>query len=525
MAEIQKYPIGIQNFVEIIRDGWTYIDKTDYIRILVSSGKYFFLGRPRRFGKSLFLSTMHAFFEGRRDLFRGLAIDSWTEWDWKKYPVIHIDLNAQNYTEDNALQIRVSRQLTDLAEHYAIEDAPHSNISDRFYNLIVRTSKKTEMPVVVLIDEYDKPILDTMHDPELEDMHRDLMRGFYSVLKSADQYIKLGFLTGITKFGQLNIFSGLNNIEDISLSKEFAGICGITEEELHQHFETGVNDCARQWNVSVDKAYEYLKIIYDGYHFSEDSPDIYNPWSLLNAIKKKTIGEYWNASGGNASFLYKLIKNQRFDVKDLSGYECTGEELYGTTASQASSVAMLYQTGYLTIKEAQRNGPELIYTLGYPNREVERGFLEGLLEMSADMPGMATPFSILQFVKDLRQGDLKSFLTRISSLFAGITYRSVGDRERHFQTVMYCLTALLGMRVSLESYTSDGNIDMLIETDRYVYIMEFKIDQSARKALEQIREKRYGLKFAADPRQLIYAGISFSTKKRCIDDFIIEQLK
>lgn len=519
-----KYPIGVQNFREIITGNWIYVDKTNYIRDLTESGKYYFLGRPRRFGKSLLLSTMHAFFEGDRGLFQGLAIGNWKEWKWEKHPVIHIDLNATDYTRDNSLEERIGIQLRDMELEFGIDPMPDAGIDNRLYNLIVQASVKTGQKAVVLIDEYDKPILDTMHDKSLEDMHRDKLRGFYSVLKSADQYIRMGFLTGITKFGQLNIFSGLNNIQDISLRNEFAGICGISEQELVHYFKAGIEECANKWKVSADTALQWLKDNYDGYHFAEESPDIYNPWSLLNALAAKNIRHYWNASGGTASFIYKIIRSHTVEIQDLNGCKATDDELYGTSVGISSPIALLYQAGYLTIKGSESKWGETLYTLGYPNREVESGFIGGLLDLYSSSAAQRTRMSVYEFVNDLNGGNLERFLNGLKSFMAGINFEIIENRERHFQTVMYCIAALIGLHVNVEEKTSDGSIDMVIRTDRYIYILEFKVDKSPGEALKQIREKGYADKFGSDSRKCVCAGVSFSTHTRKIDDFIIQPL-
>lgn len=362
--------------------------------MLLENGKYYFLGRPRRFGKSLFLSTLQAFFEGKRDLFNNLKINQWDEWNWNKFPVIHIDLNAKDYTHKNSLVERINMQLIDLEHEYEITPIDQS-IEGRFLYLIKSLYEKSGEKVVVLIDEYDKPILDTLHSDELAPIHRDMLRAFYSVLKSGDAYLKFVLLTGITKFGQLSIFSGLNNIQDISLRREYAGICGITESEFLDIFKSSVKECANEWGCSEEDAFLELKKNYDGYHFSPQSPDIYNPWSLLNALSERDIRQYWNASGGNASFLHKLIIGQKMQLSDLSGYECYADDLYGSNADITNPIAVLYQAGYLTIKNYSINSR--LYTLDYPNKEVADGFIKGMLESYSNTSEMNTSLSIRKF--------------------------------------------------------------------------------------------------------------------------------
>lgn len=511
--ENARYPIGIQDFEKLRREGFLYIDKTGYIRNLVEKGSIYFLVRPRRFGKSLLLSTMHAFFEGKRELFIGLEIDNWDNWEWKQYPVIHIDLNAKDYTYKESLEEKINAQLVAYEERYSVV-SPDPSLDGRLTSIIKKANADTGLGVVVLIDEYDKPILDTMHDDSIKDMHRGQLRAFYSSLKSCDRYLKFCFLTGVTKFGQFNIFSGLNNIQDISLWDDFAGVCGITEEELHDNFEFGVKECAEKWKCSTPEAFSILKDNYDGYHFSPSLLDVYNPWSVLNAIKQQFIDTYWNQTGGGMSFIYNMLKNERILLTDLDDCTCSPEDIKGTRVDIDDAIPIMYQSGYLTIKSYDPSIRE--FTLKYPNYEVERGFLRGLLpEFSGETPNRSYA-AVKEFVKDVNNGDVDGFLERMQAFFEDFPYENALKTERQFQNIMYCITAMMGLQTQIERHTSRGSADMVIQTKDYVYVMEFKVDKSPEVALEQIERKGYAAPFAKDPRKLFKVGIEFSLAKHNI---------
>lgn len=507
------YSTGIQSFEKLRRLGAVYVDKTQYIRRLLESGSIFFLGRPRRFGKSLFLSTLHAFFDGKRELFRGLAIDSWEKWDWTQYPVIHIDLNAKDYTYKESLKEKINEQLTSYEVLYNIQKIA-SSLDERFRDIILTANKATGKNVVVLIDEYDKPILDTMHDDSIKDLHRDTLRAFYSSLKSCDQYLELCFLTGITKFGQLNIFSGLNNLKDISIWDQYAGICGITEEELHTHYDAGVKAWASERGCSPEDIYEKLKTNYDGYHFSPSLLDIYNPWSLLSALEAKMISSYWNSSGGTASFLFRLLQTGRYELTDLDDTVCPVDQLTGTQVDVEDILPLLYQSGYLTIKSFNHDTSEA--TLKYPNLEVEKGFLEGLLPAYSGTSRRHSYVAVRDFVKDVESGDVDGFLERMQVFFEDFPYENAIKTERQFQNIMYSIMSMMGLEVRLERHTARGSADMVIQTKDYVYVFEFKVDKSPDTALMQIERRGYATPFAKDPRTLFKVGVEFSLKDRNI---------
>lgn len=513
----QRYPIGVQSFEEIRRGGYVYVDKTSYIHRLLQGSKYYFLGRPRRFGKSLLLSTIKSFFEGKRELFEGLAIASCDDVEWNAHPVIHLDLNAENYSDEYALDSRIGTQLNYYEDKYEVKSGS-STLAGRFLSVIETSHRKTGRQAVVLIDEYDKPILDTIHMDELSEVYRNKLRGFYSVLKSADDHLKFAILTGVTKFGHLNIFSGLNNLRDISLSNEYSGICGITERELEDNFKAGVGCLADSMSLSYVEAMRMLKEHYDGYHFSQNSPDVYNPYSVLNCLEDKDFRDYWFQTG-TPTFLINLLRERDYNITSLEGCECEERRLYGVDVAASDLIPVLYQSGYLTIKGFDREFRA--YTLGFPNKEVMDGFFSSLVEYytgNADS-GRA---SIRQLVKNIRGGDADGFMKGLQSFFSSISYEMSLDRESNFQNVLYVLLRLIGFYVEVEKRTSDGRIDILIETSKYVYVMELKVDSTPEDALSQINGKNYSLPYASDNRVLYKIGVNFSKKTRTITGWAVE---
>ncbi|MCM1451519.1 MAG: ATP-binding protein [Clostridium sp.] len=517
-----KYPIGMQSFPEIREKGFAYVDKTQYIALLQEKGKYFFLGRPRRFGKSLFLSTLQAYYEGKRELFDGLAITRMQQ-EWTTKPVLHIDFTGQNYTDPNGLNSTLNQIFGQMEANYDCA-LPNETLGTRFQNIILKAYERTGQRAAILIDEYDKPLLDTVEQPELQEQYRNILRGVYGNLKRMDAYIETAFLTGISRFGKLNIFSDLNNLNDISMLKEFEGICGITSEELKKYFHQGIKNFAHENSISIEETLKLLQNNYDGYHFSTKfKEDIYNPFSLINALQSQQISEYW-FSTGTPLFLIKRIKSQSIDLQELNEYEVTQPEIENVPFDlKGDAVPILYQTGYLTIKKySPANG---IITLGYPNKEVERGFLGQLLKAySESSPANRTAFGILKFNKDVENGDIDGFMQRLQSLISSIGYDSF-DRigiEQQYQNVLYLIFKLLGYYCHTEYKTSSGRIDMLIETSRYIYAFEFKLNKSAREALDQINEKGYMLPFKFDGRQIVKIGANFNSETKSLDNWIIE---
>ena len=517
-----KYPIGKQDFKSLRDEGYVYVDKTHFIPKLIEEGSYYFLGRPRRFGKSLFLSTLEYFFRGERELFVGLNVESY-KWKWEKYPVLHFDLNGIDYTVDGNLALKLNQFLNDSAKRYGLA-LPDRDPAIRFSQLINHIYEATGLQVVVLIDEYDKPVIDNIDNEELRERNRDTLRGFYSVLKSADRYLKMVFMTGVTKFGQMNVFSGLNNIRDISLKTTYNTICGITEDELKSNFESGIKKLAEVEHMDFDGALKLLKDNYDGYHFSENCPDLYNPFSLINALADSTIDPYWYATG-TPKFLADLLIKQKYDLEDLNNITISRDRLLNINNSFDDPVSLLYQTGYLTIKEYDKEIRE--YTLGYPNLEVEKAFFNYLIPNYTVSTNKDIDSQIDEFKRNINKGEVQKAIEALEAFSAGISYDMIPspETERHFQMLLYMFIKLVvskNVKTIPEYKTSDGRIDLLIETPKYVYIMEIKRDGSSKEAIRQIEDKNYPLQFKDDPRKIFLIGLNFSSSKKRIDSFEIK---
>lgn len=515
-----KYPIGIQTFSEIRESGFVYVDKTEYIHSLVSRGKYYFLSRPRRFGKSLLLSTIHEYFNGRRDLFEGLAISKYDH-DWKSYPVLHIDFTGADYTDFDGLNAILNSVFNQLEKNYEITtSSTHPGV--RFGEIIQGVYEKTGNRVVILVDEYDKPLLDSVNNPDLQEKFRNILRSVYGNLKKMDGVIKFAMLTGITKFGRLSIFSDINNLKDISLLPQFAGICGVSVDELKKYFCAGVEALATRNNFSVEKAYEVLKTNYDGYHFSpENMIDIYNPYSLISALDSEVIREYWFDTG-TPNYLVKMIRSSQLPLLEMYDIYATLSEISSVSFTLGDSlIPLLYQSGYLTIKDFS---PLTQYvTLGYPNGEVERGFLNQLMKIYVPSTKHTTEFSINKFYKDVEEGRAEDFMQRLQSLYADFNNDGMNkvELEQHYQDIAFLIFKLLGFITHVEYKTAAGRIDLVVKTNRYIYVFEFKRNKTAEEALRQIDEKGYLIPFKADGRKLIKIGVNFSDSIKGIESYII----
>jgi hypothetical protein len=510
-----KYPIGIQNFEKIRKEDYLYVDKTDLIYNLASGGSYYFLSRPRRFGKSLLISTLEAYFQGKKELFKGLAVER-LEKEWTVYPVLHLDLNTGKYDSIEALESILNITLNRWENLYGAgkdEKAPN----ERFLGIIRRAYEKTGKPVVILVDEYDKPLLQTIDNEELQNEFRATLKAFYSVLKTQDAYIRFALLTGVTKFSKVSVFSDLNNLEDISMTRSSANICGITETELHEQFDAQVGEMAEENDITKEECYAQLKEYYDGYHFRPNSEGIYNPFSLLNAFKNLEFGSYWFATG-TPTFLITLLKNNDYPLEDLSRQEATFEVLSNVDSIKTSPVGILYQSGYLTIKDFDKEFK--LYKLGFPNKEVEEGFTNNLKDFY--LPTRSSDFSVDKFVNDVRGGDVDSFLKRLQAFLADSSYQVAGKKELYFQNTFFIIFKMMGFYTQIERTTSNGRIDVTIQTPNYIYIIELKLDGSAEDALQQINEKQYALPFQKDERKLYKIGINFSSENRNIDSWKVE---
>ena len=510
------YPIGIQNFESLRQGGFAYVDKTDLIYRIASTGRYYFLGRPRRFGKSLLVSTMEAYFQGKKELFKGLAIEK-LEKDWTEYPVLHLDWSGATYTSQEIFDEKMELALRQWEKEYAVKNDFKTD-SVRFKTIIDAAYEKTGKPVVILIDEYDKPILDSAGNEPLREAYRSRLQGFYSVMKSQDGKIRFGFLTGITKMGKLSIFSGLNNLKDISMDHRYVDICGISEDDLHIYFDESVQEMADANGLSKEECYAKLKDYYDGYHFCENSADIYNPFSLLNALDSQRFKDYWYETG-TPTFVVKALRNGKFNLEDLTLDGVPASALTGVNADDSDPMPILYQSGYLTIQSYNEQTEE--YSLKYPNKEVERGFMEGLANIYVPSARYNSPFAVRKFAEDFKKGDAEGLMKRFEAFFADADYEIAGDAELYFQNTMYVMCKLMGQYVQVERHTSNGRMDIVVQTDKYVYIMELKMDATADEALKQIEDKGYAKPFAADPRQIFKIGVAFSKQTRRIEEWKI----
>lgn len=526
-----KYPVGIQTFSEIINNGYIYVDKTEYIHRLVDTGKYYFLSRPRRFGKSLMISTLEALFKGKRELFRGLAIDS-LEWDWQSYEVLHLDLNIQNYKEEDSLSANLEWHLSKWETQYGItQTAP--KLENRFADVIIQAYKLSGKGVVILVDEYDKPLVANIDNPERQSRFRNQLQAFYGVLKTMDSYIKFGMLTGVTRFSKVSIFSSLNNLSDLSLESDFNAICGISESELSIYFNESMKQMAEKLNITPSELHKQLKSNYDGYHFAAYGEDIYNPFSLLNTFNFGRIGSYWLATGTTSSLLNVLNINT-YPIIELERCRCSENQLNGADIFLSDPIPFFFQSGYLTIKGYDPEFEE--YTLGMPNKEVSQGFNDLVLKAWMRKPESGNP--IRKFVDDVREGRVEDFMNKLQSFFAGIPYDHArkweyqekeacseikGDKEVHYQNVMYVIMKLMGFYTHTEFRTSDGRIDMIVETRDYIYVMEFKIDSTPEEALRQIDEKEYPLQFRYSGKTVFKIGANFDTTTRHLSKWLCEK--
>ena len=510
------YPIGIQNFEKIRKDGYFYIDKTALIYQLVKTGSYYFLSRPRRFGKSLLISTLEAYFQGKKELFKGLAMET-LEKDWIKRPILHLDLNIEKYDTEESLNNILEKSLAKWEELYGANPSERS-FSLRFAGIIERACEQTGHRVAILIDEYDKPMLQAIGNEALQTEFRNTLKPFYGALKTMDGCIKFAILTGVTKFGKVSVFSDLNNLNDLSMWNKYIDICGISNQELHDNLEPEMHEFAEAQGLTYEQFCNKLKEYYDGYHFTHNSIGIYNPFSLLNAFDRKEFGSYWFETG-TPTYLVELLKRSHYDLERMTHVE-TDADVLNSIYGDEDPIPVLFQSGYLTIKGYDEEFG--LYRLGFSNKEVEEGFLKFLIPFYTRFNKIEAPFEIQRFVKELRSGDLNAFFKRLQSFLADTPYELVSELELHYQNVLFILCKLLGFYTKAEYHTSDGRIDLVLKTDKFIYVIEFKLDGTAEEALQQINEKRYALPFETDSRQLFKIGVNFSKQTRNIDKWLVE---
>ena len=511
------YPIGVQNFEKIRKDGYLYVDKTALIYQLVTTGSYYFLSRPRRFGKSLLISTLEAYFQGKKELFKGLAMEQLEE-KWTVHPVLRLDLNIEKYDTVESLNNILESNLSHWEKIYGANPSDRS-FSLRFAGIIRRACEQTGQRVVILVDEYDKPLLQSIGNKEVQTELRNTLKPFYGVLKTMDECIKFALLTGVTKFGKVSVFSDLNNLMDISMDKRYTEICGISEQELHTCLKEDTEALAVSKQTTVEDITEKLRIRYDGYHFAPDTGGMYNPFSVLNTFARMEFGGYWFETG-TPTYLVELLRNNDYRLDEVNGTVVGIEALSGVDAADTDPIPVIFQSGYLTIKDY--NSRFNTYTLGYPNKEVEEGFVNFLVPFYTPIRETRGAFEVQRFVQEVESGDIDGFFTRLRSFFSDTTYELVRQQELHYSNVLYIVFRLMGFYTQVEYHTSNGRIDLVLQTPDYIYVMEFKLHGTAEEALQQINEKGYALPFEKDPRTLYKIGVSFSPETRNIDTWVVE---
>ena len=563
-------PIGVQSFKVLRNDRYIYVDKTKYITQLVTSSRVYFLSRPRRFGKSLFLSTLSAYFLGKKELFKGLYLEKAEEEQavlenraaWQEYPVLYLDFNIGKYTDSGALNERLHVMLSEAEALYGISTSKEAQpfFASRFEKLLKGAYQQTGKQVVILVDEYDKPLLQTMGVNEaLNEQYRNELKAFYSVIKTCDEYIRFAFLTGVTKFSKISIFSDLNNLRDISLEKHYAGICGITQKELEANFQPEIQVLADEQKLTYQETLTALQQWYDGYCFAPAADGMYNPFSLLNAFAKERFGSYWFETG-TPTFLVNFLKEAHYFIPDLEeNVELDEEGLQTYRAVAQDALPILFQSGYLTIKEYIKEAQ--IYRLGFPNDEVRYGFLENLLPAYSDVPFGQTGVWVGRFVQDIRKGDVNGFMKRMQSLIAGISYDNFSSkelklREQNYQTAVYLIFALMGQFVQTEVHcycrtATDGGgsmqqrcfgsaetrsqnytrmysfgVDCVVRTADSIYIFEFKLSGTgtAENAIAQIQKQNYAAKYKMSGKKIVLIGAGFDEVTRTIRDWKVELL-
>lgn len=528
MSEIRVMPIGAQSFEVLRSNQCVYVDKTRYVYQLISQSRVYFLSRPRRFGKSLLLSTLDAYFSGKQELFKGLYLEQ-AELEfaarekreaWQQYPVLYLDLNAERYAQPHDLENALNTHLVRWEQRYG-KEASEATFSSRFMGVIRRAYEKTGRQVVVLIDEYDKPLLDTLDKSELNGTYRDILRAFFSVIKSSDRYLRFAFLTGVTRFSKVSVFSGLNNLRDISLLSDFAGICGITEQELEANFAPEIETLGNELGETRDATLAILKKRYDGYLFARKGENVYNPFSLLNVFASRELSDYWYATG-TPTFLVEYLKAAHYNIPDLEGNIRLDEsDLEANRTDSRNPLPILFQAGYLTIKEYQAMFN--VYRLGFPNDEVRYGFMKNLLDgFAPTLYGAGVAAS--DFARDMLEGKVDEFMTRMRSILSGIPYSTVSSeemvalRERDYQVSVYLIFSLMGQFVQTEVHNSVGRADCVVHTRDVIYVFEFKLwsKGTPQEALAQIKANGYDTPFRASGKRVVLIGVSFDEQKRTI---------
>ena len=515
--QLKRLPVGIQTFSNIIEADMLYIDKTEYILKMLSLSKYIFLSRPRRFGKSLLISTLQAYFEGKKELFKNTYIYN-VEKEWTEYPVLRISMASGKHMEKEQLERYLGMRLAEYEERYGITQ-PATDNNDRFTALIQAAYKQTGKKVVVLIDEYDAPLLDVVHEETSLPVLRNVMRNFYSPLKDSDPYLQFVFLTGITKFSQLSIFSELNNLFNISMDPEFAGVCGITKEEMLTQMQDYIERMGKTNEWTTEETVQQLTQQYDGYHFTWPSPDIFNPFSLLNAFTKNRIESFWFASG-TPTYLIEMLRKFSVLPTDICHTEALASAFDAPTETMTSITPLLYQSGYVTIKNYDKTSR--LYSLDIPNGEIHVGLMESLLPNYVENRWEAGMTTIARMYRSLYNDDLDEMFRLLQAYLLTVPYCNDANSEGHYQQMLYIIFSLFGRYVDVEVHTATGRVDMVMKTNKALYLFELKLNQSAEAAMNQINLKDYAKKFALSGLPITKIGINFDTEQRTIADWVIE---
>ena len=516
--QLKKCPLGIQTFEKVILEDLLYVDKTQYIYSLAQNYSCVFLSRPRRFGKSLLASTLHSYFSGKKELFKGLAIER-LETEWAEHPVLHFDMSTAKHMDKETLEQELNGKLSDYEEIYGKSKTGKTKLNQRLESLIVNAYAQTGSKVVVIIDEYDAPLLDVVHEDEQLPQLRQVMRNFYSPLKACDPYLRFVFLTGITKFSQMSIFSELNNLKNISMMPEYAGICGITEEELTEQLADYVEAIAESQGKTHEEALQQLKQNYDGYHFCWPSPDIFNPYSLLNALSDKRVDSYWFASG-TPTYLIEMMRKFGVAPSQIGRTRAMASAFDAPTERMTSLTPLLYQSGYTTIKDY--NPISGLYTLDIPNSEIRIGLMESLLPNYVQSAANEGLTAIADMYMALLEGDLDGMLRQLQQFLLTVPYCDNTNYEGHYQQMLYVIFSLLGRYVDVEVRTATGRVDMVMQAFGKLYLFELKLNRSAAAAMQQINLNDYPARFSQCGLPIVKVGINFDTATRTVSDWVIE---
>lgn len=526
MAE-RRYPIGIQTFSELIREGYIYVDKTDLVWQLSHYAKFIFLSRPRRFGKSLLSSTLHSYFDGEKELFEGLKIMA-MEQEWKQYPVIHLDLSGAKHLSVQGVKDELGRLIVEYERIYGTNSSETSS-GMRFAGIISRAYEQTGKQVAVIIDEYDAPLLDALHEDEVLKAKREIMQEFYQRLKMLEPKIKFCFITGITKFSQLSIFSTINNLTNVTMDPRFASICGITENELTTVMSEDIKMLASSYNETPEQMHVRLKLQYDGYHFTRNSEEIYNPYSLLKSFQQKEVANYWFESG-TPTFLIRQMQYFKTDIMSLDHLEVPSSAFDQPTENMEDALPLLYQTGYLTIKNYDREGD--IYSLAIPNQEVRIGYARGLLPEYTGLNSaeVQTGFA-LKFWRALKKNDIHQAMKEMKTFLSGIPYvegfkkklESVATAEGFYEYTFYLIFSMLNVYARTQVKCAGGRVDMVVWMPDVIYVLELKVNDTAQSALQQINNNRYAAPYSSDNRKVVKIGVKFAPDRMTIENWAIEE--